>query len=181
MLLTGFCCLSCRQRGLLKEESSNLIAIDVNCWLDVHVSNLHEPVEAGEERELITILLLTSKKSLSLSSTAATMKRKRQKIVWLKPWNPTNKTLEPQNLSVAIKSLSLSYTAFRLLSTYARSRNQIVQYTLRYYCNSTLLNKHLVTCYIVNYDGSDIRLKSRERCCSRGILSRISSFFFCHK
>ena len=55
MLSTGFCCLSCRQRGLLEYESSNLIAIDVNCWLDVHVSNLHEPVGAGEERELITI------------------------------------------------------------------------------------------------------------------------------
>ena len=55
MLSTGFCCLSCRQRGLLEYESSNLIAIDFNCWLDVHVSNLHEPVGAGEERELITI------------------------------------------------------------------------------------------------------------------------------
>ena len=123
MLSTGFCCSPCRQRGLLEYESSTLIAIDVNCWLDVHVSNLHEPVGAGEERELITIFY-SPQKSLSLSNTAATMKRKRQKIVWLKPWNPSTKTLEPQNLPVAIKPiLSILYSS-RLLPTHTRSRNQ---------------------------------------------------------
>ena len=111
----------------------------------------------------------------------ALVKRRRQKIVWLKPWNPSNKTLEPQNLSVAIKFiLSLLYSSW-LLSTYARSRNQIVQYTLRYYCNSTLLRKHLYTCYIIDYDGLGVSLKSREMCFSHGILSRIDNFFFCHK
>ena len=57
-------------------------------------------------------------------------------------WNlgpPQTKHWSPKTCQSLSNPFSLSYTALRLLSTYARSRNQIVQYTLRYYCNSTLL------------------------------------------
>ena len=57
-----------------KEENSSLIAIDVICWLDVHMSNLHEPVGAGEEHELITIFYSPQKIVIVIPPLAATMK-----------------------------------------------------------------------------------------------------------
>ena len=106
MLSTGFCCLSCRQRGLLKEESSNLIAIDVNCWLDVHVSNLHEPVGAGEERELITIFYSPQKIVIVIQHRCHHEEKT--------PKNRLTETLEPHKQNIGAPKLVSRYQTHSL-------------------------------------------------------------------
>ena len=123
MLSTGFCCSPCRQRGLLEYESSNLIAIDFNCWLDVHVSNLHEPVGAGEERELITIFY-SPQKIVIVIQHRCHHEEKTPKNRLTETLEPLNQNIGAPNLSVAIKPiLSVLYSS-RLLPTRTISRNQ---------------------------------------------------------
>ena len=124
---------------------------------------------------------LTSKQSLSLSNTAATMKRKRQKIVWLKPWNPLTKTLEPQTCQSLSNPSSLYSTALGCYQLTLEAETKTVQYTLRYYCSSTLLRKDLYTILHGRNDDLVVGLQSREMCVSHEIWLRIESFFLCHK
>ena len=149
MLSTGFCCFPCRQRGLSEYESSNLIAIDFNCWLDVHVSNLHEPVGAGEERELITIFYSPQKIVIIIPPLPPWRENAKKSFDW-NLGTPQTKHWSPKTCQSLSNPFSLYSTALRLLSTYTRSRNQIVQYTLRYYCNSALLRTSV---HLLHYNG----------------------------
>ena len=92
---------SCRQHGLLKEENSSLIAIDVICWLDVHVSNLHEPVGAGEERELITIFYSPQKIVIVIQHRCHHEEKT--------PKNRLTETLEPHKQNIGAPKLASRY------------------------------------------------------------------------
>ena len=93
------------------------------------------------------------------------LKRKRQKIVWLKPWNPLTKTLEPQTCQSLSNPSSLYSTALGCYQLTLKAETKIVQYTLRYYCNSTLLRKYLYTYYMVDMMVWTLAWKV-ERCAS---------------
>ena len=127
----------------------------------------------------------------SYQSSSLEVLREKQRIVATEEKTPQNRlteTLEPlnqnlgaPNLSVAIKPiLSILYSSW-LLSTHARSRNRnsTIHITLLLQLNAA--QKILVHLLHHRYDGLGVSLKSREMCFSRGILSRIANFFFCHK
>ena len=109
------------------------------------------------------------------------MKRKRQKIVWLKPWTPLTKTLEPQTCQSLSNPSSLYSTALGCCQLTLEAETEIVQYTLRYYCSSTLLRKDLYTILHGRNDNLVVGSQSREMCVSHEIWSRIEYLFFCHK
>ena len=113
--------------------------------------------------------------------TFTVLKRKCQKIVWLKPWTPLTKTLEPQTCQSLSNPSSLYSTALGCYQLTLEAETKIVQYTLRYYCSSTLLRKDLYTILHGRNDNLVVSLQSREMCVSHEIWSRIDYFFFCHK
>ena len=144
------------------------------------MSNLHEPVGAGEERELITIFY-SPQKIVIVIQHRCHHEEKTPKNRLTETLEPLNQNIGAPNLSVAIKPiLSVLYSSW-LLSTHTRSRNQnsTIHITLLLQLNAA--QKILVHFLHGRYDGLVVSLKSREMCFSHGIRSRIDCFFFCHK